>query len=215
MAIQHASIPDGKRHEPKGISTATAKQVYVADGAASGAWAKIGPQSLSGVSSNGTAGQFVGVDGVGNFVLASSAKGSVYFYNYSTPYTLTYPSTYTKLGPTTTAKGTAVLMTEGTNARLTYTGAVAAKLDVVFSVSLDQASGAARDIELAIHKNGTLVEGSRTVITTTTGLKHSMSCHADISMATNDYVEVFAINRGGSGDVNVYAFTLAATTSGA
>lgn len=38
MAIEHVSIPDGERHEPKGISTATIDQVYVADGAASGAW---------------------------------------------------------------------------------------------------------------------------------------------------------------------------------
>lgn len=38
MAIEHVDIPDGERHEPKGISTATIDQVYVADGAASGAW---------------------------------------------------------------------------------------------------------------------------------------------------------------------------------
>jgi hypothetical protein len=41
LAIQHASIPDGQRHEPKGISTATASQVYVANGATSGAWRKV------------------------------------------------------------------------------------------------------------------------------------------------------------------------------
>lgn len=41
MTIQHASIPDGKRHEPKGISSAANKTVYKADGAASGAWARI------------------------------------------------------------------------------------------------------------------------------------------------------------------------------
>ena len=38
MAIEHVDIPDGERHEPKGISTATIDQVYVADGSASGAW---------------------------------------------------------------------------------------------------------------------------------------------------------------------------------
>ena len=38
MAIEHVDIPDGERHEPKGVSTATIDQVYVADGAASGAW---------------------------------------------------------------------------------------------------------------------------------------------------------------------------------
>ena len=39
--VQHSAIPDGQRHEPKGISTATDKQVYVANGATSGAWRKI------------------------------------------------------------------------------------------------------------------------------------------------------------------------------
>lgn len=38
MAIEHNAIADGERHEPKGIASATANQVYVADGAASGAW---------------------------------------------------------------------------------------------------------------------------------------------------------------------------------
>ncbi len=37
-SIQHRDIPDGQRHEPKGISTASSGQVYVANGAASGGW---------------------------------------------------------------------------------------------------------------------------------------------------------------------------------
>ncbi len=38
MSIQHAVIPDGKRHEPKGASTATIDQVWASDGAGSGAF---------------------------------------------------------------------------------------------------------------------------------------------------------------------------------
>ena len=41
MAIQHSAIPDGQRHEPKGISTATASQLYVANGSTSGTWRKL------------------------------------------------------------------------------------------------------------------------------------------------------------------------------
>lgn len=213
--IQHSAIPDGQRHEPKGISTATNKQIYIADGSASGAWSKIGPSSLSGVSNNGTAGQFIGLDGTGNFVLASASHGSVYFYNVGSPYTLTYPSAFTKAAPTTTGSGSSVLITEGTNARLTYTGTAATTLDVVFNLSLDQASGASRDIEVAIYKNGTLVNGSNAIITTTTGEKHSISCHADVPVVTNDYVEIFVKNGGASGDVRVYTYSLFATTAGA
>jgi hypothetical protein len=39
MAIEHSDIVDGERHEPKGISSATSGQVYVANGAGSGSWA--------------------------------------------------------------------------------------------------------------------------------------------------------------------------------
>ena len=36
--IQHKDIPDAQRHEPKGISTASANQLYMSDGSASGSW---------------------------------------------------------------------------------------------------------------------------------------------------------------------------------
>lgn len=38
MAIEHVDIPDGERHEPKGAAAATIDQVWVSDGAASGAF---------------------------------------------------------------------------------------------------------------------------------------------------------------------------------
>ena len=213
--IQHSAIPDGQRHEPKGISTATNKQVYIANGSASGAWSKLGPISLSGVTTNGTSGQFVAVDGAGNFVLASAPSGSIYFYNIGTPYTLTYPSVFTKAEPTTIAAGSGTLITEGTNARLTYTGVLPVNLDVVFTVSLDQVVGSNRDIEVAIYKNGSLVNGSNAIASTTSGQKHTISCHADVSVATNDYIEVFIKNLGASGDVRIYTYSLFATTAGA
>jgi len=41
LTIQHSAIPDGQRHEPKGVSSATDKQVYIANGSASGTWRKL------------------------------------------------------------------------------------------------------------------------------------------------------------------------------
>jgi hypothetical protein len=38
MSIEHRLIPEAQLHEPKGVSLATAKRVYVADGAGSGTW---------------------------------------------------------------------------------------------------------------------------------------------------------------------------------
>ena len=41
MAIQHASIPDADKHEPKGAFEASKGEVYIADGAGSGSWGKL------------------------------------------------------------------------------------------------------------------------------------------------------------------------------
>ena len=57
--ISHKDIPDGERHEPKGVSTATAGQVYVASGSGTGSWqsliskftANLTPTAVSGHSS--------------------------------------------------------------------------------------------------------------------------------------------------------------------
>lgn len=38
MAIEHSTISTGNLHEPKGVASATADQVYVADGSGSGSW---------------------------------------------------------------------------------------------------------------------------------------------------------------------------------
>ena len=58
--INHKDIPDGERHEPKGVSTATAGQVYVASGSGSGSWrfliskftASLTPTAVTGHSSS-------------------------------------------------------------------------------------------------------------------------------------------------------------------
>lgn len=39
--VQHSTLTDPNLHEPKGVAAATVSQVYVADGAGSGDWAKL------------------------------------------------------------------------------------------------------------------------------------------------------------------------------
>jgi len=39
--IQHKDIPDAERHEPKGISAASANTVYMANGSATGSWTPV------------------------------------------------------------------------------------------------------------------------------------------------------------------------------
>lgn len=46
MAIEHDSISDSELHEPRGVASATANQVYLADGSGSGSWTDIVPDNI-------------------------------------------------------------------------------------------------------------------------------------------------------------------------
>ena len=105
--INHELIADPYIHEPKGVSAASQYQVYTANGSGSGSWQKLSPPSFSGITSNGTAGQFLVADGSGGFQLGNSAYGMCYFVNETTPYELAYSATYVKVNPTTIASGIA------------------------------------------------------------------------------------------------------------
>lgn len=46
MTLAHSTLTDPNLHEPKGVSSASANTVYLADGAASGSWSLIPSASL-------------------------------------------------------------------------------------------------------------------------------------------------------------------------
>jgi len=78
MAIQHKDIPEGQIHEPKGISLAANRQVYVADGSGSGDWAKIKSENLEGLAGDGgVAGMLPTTDGSNGFSLVAHASYGV------------------------------------------------------------------------------------------------------------------------------------------
>lgn len=179
MSIQHSAISNADLHECKGASAATAGQSIIAGGA-----------------------------GTATFKYANP-HGSIYFENIAAPYVLTYPTVATKAAPTTTASGTALEFTEATTARLTYTGADTIDMRIIFNVSLDQASGANRDVVLYIYKNGSVITGSSAINTTSSAVKVLTTSVFDIpNVATNDYFEAYIKNTGASGDVNIYTFVL-------
>lgn len=182
MANQaHSTLTDPHIHEPKGAAAAASGKVYRADGLGSGAW------------------------------YYSEAYGLTYFVNIATPYSLTYPSTYTKLAPTTTAGGSPREVTEATTARITYTGTPTRLCSVFVNISISQSVGAARDLRIKLYKNGVAVAHTEVVITATSGEKHNINMHGLVSLATNDYLEVYAQNDGASGDVNIHTYVLQLT----
>jgi hypothetical protein len=75
MSIEHKNIPDGQRHEPRGVSTATEGTAYIADGSGSGSW-KV-PQ-VEGQSSS-EEGQLLKADGAGGYSWVNSVTGWGYY----------------------------------------------------------------------------------------------------------------------------------------
>ncbi len=64
--VQHKDLPEAQLHEPKGISTAANRQVYVASGSGTGAWAKVKSENLEGLTGDG---------GVANKVIVTNGTG--------------------------------------------------------------------------------------------------------------------------------------------
>ena len=72
MAVEHKDIVDAQRHEPKGISTAVASTIYVANGTGSGTWRKIDATEIEGIGSDG---------GVSDLSIVSDGTGGLKFLN--------------------------------------------------------------------------------------------------------------------------------------
>lgn len=178
--VQHKNITNADLHEAKGASAATVGQVLVAKGDGTATFQNISP------------------------------RGASYFVDLAVPYTLAWPDVYTKLGPVTTSTGANVEYTVSTSGRLTYTGTRTLLTRIQCNLSLAQASGANRELELALYKNGSLLVGSTIVVTTVTALKEQLTLLAEINLATNDYVEVFITNNGADGDILLYSYYLTA-----
>lgn len=212
--VQHSAITDPNIHEPKGVTSAAAGTVYVANGSGSGTWKDLPPTSLAGLASNGTTGLLLSVDGAGNFVYVGGPHGQVDFYDstLASPYALSGTTSFQKLAPTTVAGGSAALMTEGTNARLTYTGTSTVPITFTYNVSFSIGSST-KDVTMCIYKNGVAVNAHSIASVASSG-KVCVSGTTGVSMATNDYVEVFA-KISSADTINVYSFQLTGFVSGA
>lgn len=147
-------------------------------------------------------------NGDGTWGLDYVPHGTIYFNNYAAPYVQAYAAAYAKIGATTAVSGTPVDFTEATTNRLTYTGPTRPHFKAIWAISLDQATGAARDISVAVYKNGSIVANSEAHVTTTSGNKVSVTGFSDIELAQNDYLELWIFNRGGSGNMNIYSMVM-------
>jgi len=161
--VNHNTLTDPYLHEPKGVSTALAGQIYVADGAGSGDW-----------------------------VENSRIFGGYLTFSTSSPYAHSVTTSDTVLNPTfSTSVNNGFTGLSSPNARIRYDGTetINASIDAAFSIQ--QASGTARQVEMVLYKNGTELVGSRVITTSDSSSWHTISFSFDTTLATNGYLEVF------------------------
>lgn len=173
---QHKNITDPDIHEAKGVAAAAAGKVYISDGAGSGAWRYI-PHSYC------------------------------YYTNIGTGTTYTTPASYTLVNPTTTVGSSSPKdFTHNNAGRLTYTGTTTLDVTIEANITGKHSSATVVDAFFAIYKNGSLVTGSERARSFLSGTYDQISILAHVSMATNDYVEVYT--KTASGNVVVHAINL-------
>src|SRR6056297_3164219 len=162
--IEHSTLSTGELHEPKGAPTASAGQVYVADGSGSRTWTP-----------------------------ADSHIAGYIAFDATTP-AYQHPTTTsdTALDPTfTVASSKNFSGASSPNARLVYDGTETVYGSLHFVASVKQASGGDRDLEIALFKNGTEMNGTRSIMSIESGTWGTFALNSITSLSTNDYIEVF------------------------
>ena len=161
--INHSTLSDPYLHEPKGVSSALAGQIYVSDGSGSGDWVE-NSRAFNGYLTFSTSSPYV-----------HSATTSDTVFNAA--FTVGVNNGFTGLS--------------SPNARVRYDGVetINASLDAKFSMK--QSSGTSRDVELVFYKNGVELVGSRMITTITSSDWHIIDILGSTTLATNDYIEVF------------------------
>lgn len=166
--VEHVSITDPNIHEPKGVTSATADTVYVADGSGSGAWEQLNP--YGGILYNDIAG-----------------SGTLF----------TSPTTYELLDMATAATHLSQFSTNNAG-RLTYIGDSPRHVHAVMDASFKHSTGAGNDITFAVYKNGGLYNNFESVGTANSATFQRMVLHFDAMVTTNDYFEIYGKTPSGN-----------------
>lgn len=128
--------------------------------------------------------------------------GQVYMQGNSTATVIASTATPVKVAGTWTVDiGSSFTGTTG--GRLTYTGAETQVCRVETSLSLDPVSGSNQHISVYLAKNGTTIAGSRQMAHVSHGAEMNMSLTWQLSLATNDYIEVFVQNGTATNNITV------------
>ena len=164
--VEHSALTGNALHEPKGTSTANSGETYVANGSGSGVWQRI--HSHASVATD--------------FNITSPS----YAYTLDTDTTEKFVS-FTP--DQTHVKGFTV--STSPNLRVTYDNTETVHGFISFVISAGKESGADKNVEWVLFKNGTEIAGSRTIRTLGTNDEWgSMSVQAMTTLVENDYIEI-------------------------
>lgn len=144
--------------------------------------------------------------GAGVGVPASASVGNAYMEANATATTITTAGTFVKVAGVTIAGAITQRFSHADN-RLTYTGASTRSFAVEAIVSLT--SGANNSISVAVFKNGAVVAGGVSKTTASgSGRSENISTQAVVSLATNDYIEIWVANGTPSQNITVSDLTM-------
>ena len=161
--VNHGTLTDPYLHEPKGIASASAGEIYIADGAGSGAWTQ-------------------GHRHVGGFITFSTGS----------PYAHSTTTSDSVLNPTfNLVDNNGFTGLASPNARIRYDGAETLSAALTATFSIQQSSGTSRNVEVVFYKNGAALAGSRVIATAASGEWHQITTAFNTELAANDYIEVF------------------------
>ena len=122
-----------------------------------------------------------------------------------TPKTITGSgSTMTLVDNTTTLDGLSLGSWDSpSNGRLRYTGTSTLTFHMGATVSVATTAGNNQQITVAVYKNGVVINGSQVAMTTDVSEYNSTAIHKFVSLATNDYIELYVENTSAANDVIV------------
>lgn len=162
--INHSTLTDPYLHEPKGVASASAGSIYVANGSGSGTWSH-----------------------------AHHYVGSYVDFDITTPESQSITTTFSALDPTiVAAENNGFSFLSSPNARLVYTEAETMIGTISFSSSIRHAAGAKRNVEFAIYKNGTIINGAHNICTTDNDDWANVTLVGQAELNQNDYIEIWA-----------------------
>lgn len=201
MAIQHSNIPDAQLHEPKGVAGAALNTSYFADGSGSGDWKKVGVETLSGLSGDGSVARLkVVTDGANGFDLYRDyAFGKMHITNNNTPFALTAvaDTSFNTGSQYTLLTGSGAPFANGLEDGVTFstnklTVNHSGVYDLNFWACLTDFPSSAAKVAVKFRINGTTFSDMKVVVKSDSSTDSGVFAANDfIQLTANDYIQLY------------------------